>query len=165
MGRGATAVQAPYLFAGAASGPRNLLHHDTMSRYGLAASTVINLQPWHATTTMMTVRMHELRGNLGIGSTLGPFLSIFVHPDIVTRPLPLHTIKREGRTLDKTGWTTPSNDNILSIHSNTRTHPHTETWELSLSRLACIPLLQALQCKATRAAASTGCRDVQPEPV
>jgi hypothetical protein len=102
MGRGATVVQALHLFAGAASGPRNLLHHDTVSGYGLAASSVIHLQPRHATTTTMTLRMHEPRGKLSIGSTLGPFLSIFVHPDIVTRPLPLHTIKGEGGILDKT---------------------------------------------------------------
>jgi hypothetical protein len=113
----------------------------------------------------MTVRMHKLRGKLGIGSTLGPSLSIFVHLDTVTRPLPLHTIKGEGETLDKTRWTTPSNGNVLSIHSNTRTHPHIETWELSLSRLACIPLLQALRSKATQAAASTRSRDVQPKLV
>jgi hypothetical protein len=68
---------------------------------------------------MMTVRMHELRGKLGIGSNLGHFLSIFVHPDTITRPLPLHTIQGEGGTLDKTRWTMPSNDNVLSIHSNT----------------------------------------------
>jgi hypothetical protein len=136
-----------------------------MSGYGLAASTVIHLQPRHATITTTIVRMHELRGKVGIGSTLGLFLSIFVHPDTVTRPLPLHTIKGEGGTLDKTCWRTPNNGNVLSIHSNTRTHPHTETWELSLSRPACITLLQALRCKATRAAASTESRDVQPEPV
>jgi hypothetical protein len=61
-----------------------------------------HLQPRHATTTMTTVRMHELKGKLGIGSTLGHFLSIFVHPNKVTRPLPLHTIKGERGTLDKT---------------------------------------------------------------
>jgi hypothetical protein len=137
-GRGATAVQAPHLFAGAASGPRNLLHHDTVSGYGLAASTMIHLQPQHATAATTTVRMHKLREKLIIGSTLGPFLSIFVHLDTVTRPLLLHTIKGEGGTLDKKGWTTPSNSNVLSIHSNTRTHPLTETWEPSLSRPACI---------------------------
>jgi hypothetical protein len=60
-----------------------------------------HLQPRHATTTTMTVRMHELRGKLAIGSNLGPFLSIFIYPDIVTQPLPLHTIKWEGGTLDK----------------------------------------------------------------
>jgi hypothetical protein len=68
---------------------------------------------------MMTVRMHELRGKLGIESTLGPFLSIFVHLDTVTRPLPLHTIKGEREILDKTCWTMPNNGNVLSIHSNT----------------------------------------------
>jgi hypothetical protein len=165
-GQGATAVQALHLFAGATSGPRNLVHHDTMSGYGLAVSTVIHLQPRHTTTTTMTtVRTHEPRGRVGIGSTLRPFLSIFVHPDTVTRLLPLHTIKGEGGTLDKTSWTTPSNGNVVSIHSNTRTHPHIETSEPSLSRPACIPLLQALRCKAIRAAASTGSRDIQPEPV
>jgi hypothetical protein len=98
---GSNGRPGPHLFVGAASGPRNLLHHDTASGYGLAASTVIHLQPRHATTTTMTVRMHELRGKLGLGSTLGSFLSIFVHPDTVTRPLPLHTIKGEGGTLDR----------------------------------------------------------------
>jgi hypothetical protein len=124
-GTGSNSHPDPHLFIGAASGPHNLLHHDTVSGYGLAASTVIHLQPQHGTTTTTTVRMHRLRGKLGIGSTLGPFLSIFVHPNIVTRPLPLHTIKGEGGTLDKTRWTMPSNDNVLSIHSNTRTHTHT----------------------------------------
>jgi hypothetical protein len=164
-GQGATAVQAPHLFTDAASRPQNLLHYDNVSGYSLAASTVIHLWPRHATTTTTTVRMHVLRGKLAIGGTLGPFLSIFVHPDTVTRPLPLHTIKGEGGTLNKKGETTPSNDNVLSIHLNTRTHPHIETWEPSLSRPACIPLLQALRCKVTRAAASTRSRDVQPELV
>jgi hypothetical protein len=45
--------------------------------------------------------MHELRGKLVIGSTLGPFLSIFIHPNAVTQPLSLHTIKGEGGTLDR----------------------------------------------------------------
>jgi hypothetical protein len=147
-GWGATAVQAPHLFTGAALGPWNLLHHDSMSGYGLVTSTVIHLQPRHAITTTTTVRMHELRGKLGIGSILGPFLSIFVHPDTITWPLPLHTIKGEGGNLNKTRWTTPTNGNVLSIYSNTRTHPHIETWELSLSWLAYIPLLQALWCKS-----------------
>jgi hypothetical protein len=116
----------------------------------------------------MTVRMHELRGKLGIGSTLGHSLSIFIHPNAVTRPLPLDTITGEGGTLDQGEWhseTTSHNGNVLRTHSSTRTHPHTETWEPSLSRSACIPLLQALRCKATRAAASTGSRDIQPKPV
>jgi hypothetical protein len=166
MGRGATAVQAPHLFAGVASGPRNLLHHDIASGYGLAASTVIHLQPRHATTTTTTttVRMYELRRKLGIGSTLGSFLFIFVHPNTVTRPLPLHTIKGEGGTLDKTGWTTPNNDNVLSIHSNTRIH-HTQRDLGAIPVSASLyPLLQALRCKATRAAASTRSRNVQSEP-
>jgi hypothetical protein len=77
---------------------------------------------------MTTVRMHKLRGKLGIGSTLGHSLSIFVHPNVVTRPLPLHIIKGKGGTLDKgDSETTPCNGNVLSAHSNTRTHPHTET--------------------------------------
>jgi hypothetical protein len=127
-----------------------------------------HLQPRCATTVMMTVRTHELRGKLGIESTLGHSLSIFVHQNVVTRPLPLHTIKGEEGTLDQRWWhnkTTPCNGNVLSTHSSTRTHPRTETWEPSLSQPAYIPLLQALRCKATRAAASTGSRDVQPEPV
>jgi hypothetical protein len=127
-----------------------------------------HLQPRQATSTTVTVRMHEQRGKLAIGSTLGPFLSIFVYPDTVTRSLPWHTIKGEGGTFDREKFdseTTPSNGNILNTHSNTRTHPLTETWEPSLSRPAYISLLQAFQYKATRAAASTGRRDVQPEPV
>jgi hypothetical protein len=48
----------------------------------------------------MTVLTHEQRGKLAIGSTLGPFLSIFVHLDTITRHLPLHTIKGEGGTLN-----------------------------------------------------------------
>jgi hypothetical protein len=100
-----------------------------------------HLQPRRATTTTMTVRTHELRGKLGIGSTLWHSLFIFVHPNAVTRPLPLHTIKGEGGTLDQRRWhgkTTPCNGNVLSTHSSTRTHPRTETWEPSLSRPACI---------------------------
>jgi hypothetical protein len=154
--RGAMAVQAPHLFASANSGPRNLLHNDTVSRYALAASTVIHLQLRHATTTMTTVRMHELRGKLGIKSILGSFLSIFIYPDTVTRPLPLHTIKREGGTLDKTGWTTPSNGSVLSI-TQTLEHTHTHLGAIPLST-SLYPLLQALRCKATRAAASTESR-------
>jgi hypothetical protein len=97
-GTGSNGRPGPHLFTGAASGPRNLLHRDTMSGYGLVASTVIHLQPRHATTTTTTVQMHELGGKLAIGRS---FLSIFVHPDTVTRPLPLYAIKGEGGTLDK----------------------------------------------------------------
>jgi hypothetical protein len=118
-----------------------------VSGYGLAVSTVIHLQPRHATTTTTTLRTHEPRGRLGIGSTLGHFLSIFIHLDTVTRSLSLHTIKGEGGTLDKTSWTTPSNGNVVSIHSNTLTHPHTETWEPSLSRPACIPYYKHFSAK------------------
>jgi hypothetical protein len=138
----------PYLFADAVSGPRNLLHHDTVS------STAT---PCHHRDDDCAL----LIGKLRIGSTLGHSLSIFVHPNVVTRPLPLHTIKGERGTLDQNdGRTTPHNGNVLSTHSSTQTHPHTETWEIFLSRPACIPLLQALRCKATQAAASTESRDV-----
>jgi hypothetical protein len=143
-----------------------MAHGPPQPAQGMASPR--HLQPRPATTTTMTVRMHELRGKLGIGSTLGHSLSIFVHPNIVTRPLRLRTIKGEGGTLDQreqNGKTTPHNGNVLSTHSSTCTHPYTETWELSLSWPACIPLLQALRCKATWAAASTGSRDIQPEPV
>jgi hypothetical protein len=96
-----------------------------MSGYGLAASTMIHLQPRRATTTTTTMRMHELRGKLGIGSTLGPFLSIFVHPDTATRPLPLHTIKGEGGTLNKTRWTTPATA-MYWAYSQTLESTHTQ---------------------------------------
>jgi hypothetical protein len=46
-GRGAMAVQAPHLFADATSGPRNLLHHDTVLGYGLAASTATTCHHHH----------------------------------------------------------------------------------------------------------------------
>jgi hypothetical protein len=80
-----------------------------------------HLQPQHATTTTTTVRMHEQRGKLAIGSTLGPFLSIFVLPDTVTRPLPLHTIKGQGGTLNggERQKTTPNNGIVLSTHPKT----------------------------------------------
>jgi hypothetical protein len=42
-----------------------------------------HLQLWHTDTTTTTMRAHEQRGKLAIGSTLGPFLSIFIHPDTV----------------------------------------------------------------------------------
>jgi hypothetical protein len=119
-----------------------------VSGYGLATSTMIHLQPRHATTTTMTVQMHELRGKLGIGSTLGSFLSIFVYPDTVIRPLPLHTIKGEGGILDKTRWTTSNNGNVLSIHSNTRTHTDRDLGAIPFSA-SLYPLLQALRCKVT----------------
>jgi hypothetical protein len=96
-GMGSNDRPGPYLFTGVALGPRSLLHHDTMLGYGLTASTVIHLQPRHSTTTTTIVQMHELRGKLGIGSTLGPFLSIFVHSDNVTRPLPFAYYKRGGK--------------------------------------------------------------------
>jgi hypothetical protein len=92
---------------------------------GMAAPR--HLQPWRVTTATTTVQKHELKGKLGIGSTLGHSLSIFVHPNTVTRPLPLQIIKGEGGTLDQRGETTPHNGNVLSTHSNTRTHAHRET--------------------------------------
>jgi hypothetical protein len=127
-----------------------------------------HLQLWHVDTTTTTMRAHKHKGKLAIGSTLGPFLSIFIDPDTVTRSLPLHTIKgregpsTEGRDEKKA---MPGYGNVLSMHSNTQTHPLTETWEPSLSRTACNPLLQAPQCRATRVAACNKRRDVRPKPV
>jgi hypothetical protein len=95
-GQGATVVQAPHLFTDTTSEPSNLLHHDTMSGYGFTTSSTTMT----CRTAMMIVLTHEQRGKLAIGSTLGPFLSIFVHLDTITRHLPLHTIKGEGGTLN-----------------------------------------------------------------
>jgi hypothetical protein len=97
MGWGATAIHAPHLFVGAASGPRNLLHHDTMLGYGLTASTVIHLQPQQTTTTTTTVRMNELRGKLAIESTLGSFLSIFRTSRYCHSTPPFAYYKKGGR--------------------------------------------------------------------
>jgi hypothetical protein len=149
MGWRATVVQAPFTFSSAQLQGHEILF-IMIPCQGMASPR--HLQPWPATIATMIVRIHELRGKLGIGSTLGHYLSIFIHPNDVTRPLSLHTIKGEGGTLDqreRNSKTTPHDGNVLSTHSSTCTHPYTETWELSLSRLACIPLLQALRCKAT----------------
>jgi hypothetical protein len=43
-----------------------------------------HLQPRRGTTAMTAVRKHELKGKLGIGSTLGHSLSIFVHLNTIT---------------------------------------------------------------------------------
>jgi hypothetical protein len=83
---------------------------------------------------------------------------------------PFAYYKRGGRDPQRRGETrkkkeTPSYGNVLSIHANTQMHPLIETWEPSLSRPACNPLLQVPRCTATWAVASTGHRDVRPEPV
>jgi hypothetical protein len=108
--------------------------------------------------------MHEYRGKLAIGSTLGPFLSIFCTSRYYnpTPPFAYYKKGREGPSTEEAiRKTTPSNGNVLRHTQNTRTHPLTETWEPSLSRPACIPLLQAPQCKATQAAVSTRRRNVR----
>jgi hypothetical protein len=73
IGRGAMVVQAPTFL------PAQLQGHEILfimtPCQGMASPR--HLQPRRTTTTMMTVRKHELRGKLGIGSTLGHSLSIF----------------------------------------------------------------------------------------
>jgi hypothetical protein len=113
------------------------------------------------TKKTMTVQKHKLRGKLGIWSILGHSLFIFRTSEHCNST-PLHAIKGEGGTLNREA----QQDNTTlwqcskHTHSSNRTHPHRETWEPSLSRPAYIPLLQALRCKATRAATSTGCRNI-----
>jgi hypothetical protein len=56
------------------------------------------------------------------------WFSIFVRPNVVNRPLPLHTIKGEGGALDRKkrereGMRT-CDGNILNTHTQT---PHTHT--------------------------------------
>jgi hypothetical protein len=91
-----------------------------MSGYGIATSSTATACHHHNDDCANAQK-------LGIGSTLGHLLSIFVHPNAVTRPLPLHTIKGEEGTLDqgeRHSETTPRNGNVLSTHSSTRTHTH-----------------------------------------
>jgi hypothetical protein len=126
---------------------------------------------------MTTIQKHELRGKLGIGSTLGHSLSILRTSEHCNLTPPFAYYKRGGRDPQLEGRTARQHHAMAIFqththtrththtHSSTRIHPHAETWEPSLSQLACIPLLQALRCKATRAAASTGRRDIQPELV
>jgi hypothetical protein len=122
-----------------------------------------HLQPRPTTTATTTVRMHRKARNR---EHLRAFSFYFRTSKYCSLTPPFACYKRRGRDpRQKDGGTTPHNGNVLSTHSNTRTHPHTETWELSLSRPTYILLLQALGCKATRAAVSTRSRDVQPELV
>jgi hypothetical protein len=80
MGRGATAIQAPTFLLAQLQGHE--IFFIMTPCQGMASSR--HLQPWQATAMMTTMRMHELRGKLAIGSTLGPFLSIFVRPNTIT---------------------------------------------------------------------------------
>jgi hypothetical protein len=125
-----------HLFVGAALGPQNLLHHDTVSGYGLIASS-----------TAMACHNDDCANaqKLGIGSTLGHLLSIFHTSKCCNPTPPFAYYKRGGRDPrprgaaqqdDTTQWQCTKH---TLKHSNT--HRHIETRELSLSRPACIPLL------------------------
>jgi hypothetical protein len=104
-----------------------------------------HLQPWQAIATTTTVRTHELRGKLAIGSTLGPFLSIFVHPNTVTRPLPLHTINGEGGTLDRERSNRIDNAQQFQHTRHTLKHTNTPTHR----DLGAIPLSTSLYLPTT----------------
>jgi hypothetical protein len=141
MERGATAIQAPTFLPTQLQGPRNLLHHDTTSGYGLAVSTVIYVQPRHATTTTTTVRMHELREKLGLGSILGPFFYFYTSRYCNSIP-PFAYYKKGGRdprqnTLDKAQQWQCTKHTLK--HSNTHTHTHRDLGAIPLSTSLYLP--------------------------
>jgi hypothetical protein len=120
-GRGATVVQTPHLFADTAPEPRNFLHHDTVSGYGLAVSSIATACHHHNDDCANAQKLE-------IGSTLGHLLSIFIHP-YPTPPFAYY--KKGGRDPqprgvaqrdDTTQWQCTKH---TLKHSNT--HPRTET--------------------------------------
>jgi hypothetical protein len=141
--RGATVVQGPLTFSSV-----QLQGHETLF---IMTPCQDMASPRHqqprCTTTTTTVQKHELRGKLGIGSTLGHSLSIFPTSEHCNPTSPFACYKRGGMDPQpgRHSKTMPHYGNVLNTHSSIRTHPHTETWEPSLSRRACIPLLQALR--------------------
>jgi hypothetical protein len=106
----------PYLFTGAASGPQNLLHHDTVSGYGRATSSTAMACHHHdddcanARTKMKAWNREHLRA-----------FSFYFHTSKCCNPTPPFAYyKRKGRDPRPGGGeTTPREGNVLSTHSNT----------------------------------------------
>jgi hypothetical protein len=134
--RGATAIQASSPFSLA-----QLQGHETLfimtPCQGMAS--LRHQQPRRTTTTTMTVQKHELRGKLGIGSTLGHALSIFPTSEHCNPIPPFACYKRGGRDHQprRHNKTTPHYGNVLNTHalqhSNTPTHRDLGAIPLSMS--------------------------------
>jgi hypothetical protein len=123
-GQGATAVQAPHLFAGTTSGPRNLLHHDTMSEYGFTASSTATAHRHH-NDDCANARIERKASNR---EHLRAFSFYFRTSRYYNPTPPFAYYKRGGRDpqqRERRRKTTPSNGNVLSTHpkhSNAPTH-------------------------------------------
>jgi hypothetical protein len=151
-GRGAMAVHLgpPPAFSPAQlQGHEIFFYHDTMSGYGLAASSTATACHHHHDYYANTRTERKARNR----EHLRAFSFYFRTSKCCNPTPPFAYYKRGGRDPRQRKWRhskmIPCNGNVLNTHTNTRTPPRTETWEPSLSRPACIPLLQALRCKAT----------------
>jgi hypothetical protein len=87
--------------------PAQLQGHETLfimtPCQGMASPR--HQQPRHTITTMMTIQKHELRGKLGIESTLGHSLSIFCTSEHCNSTPPFACYKRGGRDPQPGGGT------------------------------------------------------------
>jgi hypothetical protein len=113
----------PHLFAGAASGPRNLYHHDTMSGYGFITSTTA-MAGHHHDDDYANARTKRKASNR---NHLRAFSFYFRTSRYCNLTFRLHTIKGERGTLnrgERDKKTMPSNGNVLSTHLKTLKHTH-----------------------------------------
>jgi hypothetical protein len=92
-GQGATDIQAPYLFTGAASGPQNLLHHDTVSGYGLAMSFTATTCHHHDDNCTNARTERKARNREHVGT----FFFYFRTSKCCNSTPPFAYYKREGR--------------------------------------------------------------------
>jgi hypothetical protein len=119
-GRGATAVQPPYLFVDAVLGPQNLLHHDTVSGYGLAASSTATPLPPPRRRLCFTHRKSRNREHLRT-------FSFYFRTSKCCNPIPPFAYYKRGgrdprpkrRKDDTTQWQCTKH---TLKHSNTPTH-------------------------------------------
>jgi hypothetical protein len=134
---------------------------------GMASSRHLQLR--HAATTINDYANTQTERKASNREHLMAFSFYFRTSKYCNPTPPFAYYKRGGRDPQRGGETRekamPSNGNVLSTHPKKLKRTHSQRREPSLSRPACNPLLQALRCRATRAVASTGRRDVRPESV
>jgi hypothetical protein len=118
--RGAKVVQAPHLFAGTVSGPRNLLHRDTVSGYGFTASSTV--MACHHHYDCANARTERKASN---GEHLRIFSFYFRTSRYCNPTPPFAYYKRGGRDpRQKRGET---RDNAQQWQCTKHTHKHSNT--------------------------------------
>jgi hypothetical protein len=92
------------------------------------------------TTTTTTVQKHELRGKLGIGSTLGHSFSIFPTSEHCNPTPPFACYKRGGRDPQLEGDTARQHHTMAMFYTHTDTHTLNHSNTPTHRDLGAIPL-------------------------